>query len=266
MNLFIDVLIRTVIETVYLTGVIILIGFLLGILRNSSIKNFQRSFGMKAVMVTAFIGVPIHELSHAIVALVFRHRINDIKLLQRPDSRGVLGYVNHSYNPRSIYEEVGNFFIGIAPIFGGIISIIILMRFLIKDAYNKFIQIIIVNFHMTTLNSEIFKEIINSYLGLIKTIFSTTNLKNPYFYVFIFLAICISSHISLSSADIKGASRGLAIIFIILFVLNILGIFNDISKLSIERYNIFITSFLLIAVILSVITFIISVIFTIIKN
>lgn len=266
MNVFIDVLMKTVIETVYLTGAIILIGFFLGVLRNNSIKNFQRSFGMKAVMVTGFIGVPIHELSHAIVAVIFRHHINEVKLLQKPDANGVLGYVNHSYNPKSIYQEMGNFFIGIAPIFGGIISIMTLMRFLIKDSYDKFIQILIQNFHITTLNKEIFNSIVNSYLALIKSIFSLSNFKNPYFYLFMFLAICISSHISLSSADVKGASRGLAIIFIILFLLNIFGIINNVSKFSIERYNIFITSFLCIAVILALITFIVSLIFTIIKR
>lgn len=266
MNVFIDLLIKTVIETVYLTGAIILVGFFLGVLRDNSIKNFQRSFGMNAVMVTAFIGVPVHELSHAIVAIIFRHHINDMKLLQKPDGNGVLGYVNHSYNTRSIYQEVGNFFIGIAPIFGGIISIIALMRFLVKDAYVKFIQILVANFHITTLNKEIFKGIANSYLGLIKTIFSLSNLKNPCFYLFIFLAICISSHISLSSADIKGASRGLSIIFILLFFLNIFGIINNISKFTIERYNILITSFLFIAVILSLITYIISLIFIAVKR
>lgn len=266
MNVFINVLMKTVIETVYLTGAIILIGFFLGVLRNSSIKNFQRSFGMKAVMVTGFIGVPIHEMSHAIVAVIFRHHITDIKLLQKPDANGVLGYVNHSYNPKSIYQEVGNFFIGIAPIFGGIISMMALMRLLIKDSYNKFIQILTRNFHITALNKDIFNSILNSYLGLIRSIFSLNNFKNPYFYLFMFLAICISSHISLSSADVKGASRGLAIIFVILFLLNIFGIANNISKFSIERYNIFITSFLFIAVILSLITFVVSLIFTIVKK
>ncbi|MFL0250755.1 hypothetical protein ACJDT4_10015 [Clostridium neuense] len=266
MSLFIDILMRTVVETVYLTGIIILIGFFLGVLRNSSIKNFQRSFGIRAVMVTAFIGVPVHELSHAIAALLFRHHINDIKLLQKPDGNGVLGYVNHSYNTRSVYQEIGNFFIGIAPIFGGIASIIVLMRFLMKDAYDKFVQIIISNFHITVLNEEMLKKIMSSYLGLVKSIFSFSNFKNPCFYVFIFLAICISSHISLSSADIKGASRGLAIIFIILFLLNVFGLINNISKFNIEKYNIFITSFLFIAVILSLITFIISLFFVIIKR
>jgi hypothetical protein len=57
MTFVVELLIRTCIETVYLTGVIILAGLLLGVLRNNSIINFQRSFGTKALMITGFIGV-----------------------------------------------------------------------------------------------------------------------------------------------------------------------------------------------------------------
>ena len=88
MRFLIELLLKTCIETVYLTGMIILVGLLLGILRNNSIRNFQRSFGSKALMVTGFIGVPIHELSHAIFALLFGHKVNEIKLLQKPDEMG----------------------------------------------------------------------------------------------------------------------------------------------------------------------------------
>lgn len=260
MNVLIEVLTRTVLETAYFTGIIILVGLFLGILRNNSIRNFQRSFGSKAVMVTGVIGVPIHELSHAFLALIFGHRINEIKLLQEPDANGVLGYVNHSYNTRSIYQQIGNFFIGIAPIFGGIASIIILMKFTINGAYNDFINIVVRNFHITNLNKEIIEGIINSYFGLVKSIFSVGNFGNPRFYIFLLIAICISSHISLSTADIKGASRGLGIIFIILFLLNMFGLFKYISAIDIIRYNVLITSFLFIAVVLSMITFLVSLI------
>lgn len=265
MTFIIELLIRTCIETVYLTGIIILIGLLLGVLRNNSIVNFQRSFGIKSLMVTGFIGVPIHELSHAIFALLFAHKITKIKLLQKPDENGVMGYVQHSYNQNSIYQQVGNFFIGIAPILGGVLSIIALMRFIIPQAYNRFINILIRSLHVTVLNRSIAKEIMNSYLGLIKVIFSLKNFENPYFYIFLFISICISSHISLSYADIKGASRGLWVIFMILFILNTLNLSKYILTVDLIRYNILITGVLIIAVILSSATFLISLILSSIR-
>ncbi len=257
----IELLIRTCIETVYLTGMIILVGLFLGLLRNNSIRNFQRGFGSKALMVTGLIGVPIHELSHAIIALLFGHKITKIKLLQKPDENGVMGYVQHSYNKRSIYQQMGNFFIGIAPIFGGVFSVIALMRFIIPQAYDRFISILVRSLHVTVLNKSAIEGIMNSYVGLLKVIFSLKNFENPYFYIFLFVAICISSHISLSSADIKGASRGLWVIFIILFILNALNLSKYILSLDLIKYNILITGFLIISVILSVITFLISLIF-----
>jgi hypothetical protein len=266
MSFLIELVIKTILETVYITGMIILIGLLLGILRTYSIKNFQRSFGRKAVMITGFIGVPIHELSHAIVAILFGHKVTDIKLLQKPDGNGVMGYVNHSYNKNSIYQLIGNFFIGIAPIFGGTISIIALMYFVVPQAYNQFIHILIKNVHVTTLNKTIIEGILSSYGGLIKTIFSLNNFGNPFFYIFLFVAICISSHISLSYADIKGAFRGLSVIFMLLLLLNIFDLSKYILSIEIIKYNILLTGVMIVAVFLSVITFLVSLVLLLIRK
>ncbi|WP_073340978.1 M50 family metallopeptidase [Clostridium grantii] len=262
----IELLIRTCLETVYLAGMIILIGLFLGVLRNSAIRNFQRSFGSKALMITGVIGVPIHEVSHAIFALIFGHKIKKIKLFQKPDENGVMGYVQHSYKQGSIYQQIGNFFIGIAPIFGGIFSIIALMRIIIPQAYADFISILVKSFKVTVLNKSTIEAMINSYIGLLKVIFSLQNFKNPYFYIFIFVAICISSHISLSSADIRGASRGLGLVFIILFILNILDLSKYILGINLIRYNILVTGILMVAVILSIITYLISFVLSVIKH
>lgn len=258
--LIFELLMKTCIETAYLTGMIILIGLILGVLRNNSIINFQRSFGVKALMITGIIGVPVHELSHAIFALLFRHEIDGIKLFQRPDENGVMGYVYHRYNENSIYQQTGNFFIGIAPIFGGTFSIIALMRLIVPKAYMDFAGILEKSLHVTALNKSTIEGIINSYAGLIKVIFSINDFKNPYFYIFLFMAICISSHISLSSEDIKGASGGLLTIFLIVLLLNALGLSRYISVLDFIKYNIFITGFLIVSLILSTMTFIISLI------
>jgi len=262
----IELLRNTFIETFYITGMIILIGLLLGVMRTYSNKNFQRTFGSNAVMITAFIGVPIHELSHAIIAILFGHKINDIKLLQKPDENGVMGYVNHSYNKNSIYQQIGNFFIGIAPIFGGAISIITLMYFVIPKAYNQFIYILFKNIHVTTLNVTIIEGIISSYGGLIKAIFLLKNFENPFFYVFLFISICISCHMSLSYADLKGAYRGLIVIFLILLLLNILNLSQYMPFIEIMRYNIFLTAIMVVALFLSAIAFILSLILLLMRR
>lgn len=266
MLFLLELLLRTCLETIYIVGIIIIIGLFLGVLRNYSIKNLYTGFGMKAVMITGIIGVPIHELSHAITAVLFRHKVTEIKLLQKPDENGVMGYVNHAYNRNSIYQQVGNFFIGIAPIFGGALSIIVLMHFIIPKAYNQYVGILIKDFHVTSLNKTIAEEILISYVRLIKTIFSFKNFENPLFYLFLFVAICISSHISLSTADIKGASRGLGVIFFILLMINIFGLSKYILATGLIRYNVFLTGILIIAVFLSLVTFLVSLILFLVKT
>lgn len=265
MNFLIELLFRTLIETIYLVGTVILIGFILGVLRSSTIKNFQRSFGSRAVMITGFIGVPVHEISHGLLAGLFGHKITKVKLLQRPDENGVMGYVRHSYNPKSIYQQVGNFFIGIAPIFGGALSIIAIMRLVSLEAYNKLVNILVGSLYITTINKNTLEGILDSYLGLLKVIFSIDNFKNPYFYIFLFIAICISSHISLSTADIKGASRGLGVIFIFVLIVNFLDLSYFISPIDLIRYNVLITGILITAVILSIVSFLISLILRIVR-
>lgn len=266
MKFIIELLIKTCAYTLYLIGMIGVTGLLLGILRANSIRNFQRSLGSKIVMLTGIIGVPIHELSHAIFALVFGHKVTKIKLFQSPDENGVMGYVNHTYNPINLYQQIGNLFIGVAPIFGGTLSIIILMRFLIPKAYMQFIHILMENLNITTLNKAAIDGVLISYGALIKNIFSLNNFSNPYFYIFLFLAICISSHISLSFTDIKGTYSGISMIFLIFFILNIFSLSKYIVAINIIKYNILLVGFFIVAVLLSIVTYLLSWFFLLVKR
>ncbi len=266
MNFLLDLIVKTSVDTLYLTGMIVFVGLILGFLRDNSMRNFQRSFGWKAVSITAVIGVPIHEMSHAIFCFLFGHKINKIVLIQKRDENGVLGYVSHAYNPNSVYQQAGNFFIGIAPIFGGISAIIALMHIMIPKTYNKFITIYMSNLNITKINHVEIKVILNSYVDLIKIIFSMKNFESLYFILFLFLAICISSHISLSSADIKGASKGLIIIFLLILLVNVLGFSRFVMPESILKYNIMLIGFLIVALIFSSITYLVSLLLSLIRN
>jgi len=63
-------------------------------------------------------GTMVHEASHALFALIFLHKVTKVVLFS-PTADGTLGYVNHAYDRRSLYQRAGNFFIGSAPIWGG---------------------------------------------------------------------------------------------------------------------------------------------------
>ncbi|MCZ9311024.1 hypothetical protein PAF15_03420 [Weissella koreensis] len=78
----------------------------------------------------AWLGIIVHELSHAVVAIIFGHKIKSISFLQPADAQGTLGYVEHTYDPHNWYQTLGNFFIGIAPIFGISLSMYFVTRWL----------------------------------------------------------------------------------------------------------------------------------------
>ena len=78
-----------------------------------------------------WLGTIIHELGHALFCLIFRHKITEMKLLDPDPETGTLGYVRHSYDPKNIYQLVGNFFIGIGPILLGTAVIFLLCYWLL---------------------------------------------------------------------------------------------------------------------------------------
>lgn len=108
-----------------LLGMLILLGLVLPLvtswLISRNMKSVSGMIGHK--MVIGWLGIIVHELSHALVALIFGHHIEKISLLQAADINGTLGYVQHTWNPKSFYQQMGNFFIGLAPIFGVLGSI-----------------------------------------------------------------------------------------------------------------------------------------------
>lgn len=81
-----------------------------------------RRYGERIVDYLSMFGVIVHELSHAIMALIFRHDVDKVQLFQRgkknEDGYRTRGYVSHSWRPDSFYQQMGNLMIGLAPMFG----------------------------------------------------------------------------------------------------------------------------------------------------
>lgn len=103
------------------------------VLRQLSHEANQRLvniFGFNSQIIVGGLGIIVHELSHLIMAIVFGHHINAVRLLRIPSDTNdmSLGYVKHTWAPTSTYQKVGNAFIGIAPVLGCTLLIYIIMR------------------------------------------------------------------------------------------------------------------------------------------
>lgn len=130
-----------------LVGMIIILPGLLG----SFLVTISRANKRSSVLLGGFygqvifggVGVIIHELSHLIVAVIFGHHIQSVKLLHipnphNPNDRG-LGHVGHTWNDENLYQKIGNVFIGIAPVIGCSLSMVWSTRLLVPSFYNQWL-------------------------------------------------------------------------------------------------------------------------------
>jgi hypothetical protein len=268
---FLHILFVSFLELLYLFGVIIAVGLVLGVLERYSNIYLIKAFGSKGVMLTAWIGTPIHEIGHLIQCFIWGHRVTRIKLLQLNSPTGVLGFVEHQYNRNSWYQQAGNFFIGLGPIFSGIGSIILSMYFLVPETYHAFVNEI--HRHVTIGNLEFtfVKIITGAVLIICKTLFTVDNLINPLFWIFLIIAISISSHIALSRADIEGAAKGLITIYFLLLIFNLIAAVFQMNSygliVKISQMNAFVLAFSSVALFFSLLTLLISIlVYSIIKK
>ena len=173
----------------------------------------------KVCYATGFIGTPIHELAHAAMCLVFFHKIEEMKLFQIGDD-GTLGYVNHSYNPRNLYQRVGNYFIGIAPIILGGVVLLFGMKYLMPTMFLDFEEYVedFVKLQKDGFGFEWFAFALVVLKGMFVALIN--GIGHGYWYIFFILALCIAIHMNLSGADIKGSLSALPILIAILAVAN----------------------------------------------
>lgn len=261
-NSIFQTLLTSVIQLFSLIGVIIVIGFILGYLESLTRTYWSRAFGRKGFLLTAWIGVPVHELGHAIMCLVFRHKIVATQFFPTDTSQGALGYVQHQYNQKSVYQRIGNFFIGIGPIISGITALILLMRYFVPKSYYLFNTNLEKTVTSTSINLDMIQNMFLSTFFLLKSLFTMNNLLTPSFWLFLFIAICISAHIALSKPDIKGSIDGVIVMFILLFLFNIIaGLFQyDSNQLigKMMKYNMYLIAFSSVALLFSCISTLVS--------
>ncbi|GEM_PF-108752 len=228
-------------------------------------RRLVERFGWRAALWTGWIGTPIHESSHALMCWVFDHRIESLALFE-PDSRdGRLGYVRHTYQRGNWWQETGNFFIGLAPLAGGTVMLLLLTWMLYPNLVEHFLNTSTtfgqanasdwpneLALQPATTASPLpasgstteaipglaagltppVNQSLNptlSMLGLIQSttyafgqLFSGSNLCTSRLWLFLYLTLCITSHMAPSSSDYQGAKKGGLLFLTFWLMLNIL--------------------------------------------
>ena len=243
-------------QLAFTIGVIVVFGLLIALCRRTFLKNTGYT-GYKVLLVAGAVGTPIHELSHALMCLIFGHRIVEMKLYQPGNPEGTLGYVNHAYNPKNIYHIIGNFFIGIAPILGGSGVLLLLMGWLVPSVHTAF-SAVASSFDVTNIGSYF-----GVFGGVLGAIFSPSNFVDVRWWVFIVLALMVASHMELSGADLKGSYMGLITIVLIFLAMDVALYFIAPEALNavtggLMKFSGYIVSFLIISAVFSLLLLLIT--------
>lgn len=155
------------------------------------------------------------------MCVIFRHKIHEIRLFQIDRASGMLGYVSHSYNRKSLYQTVGNYFIGTAPIVVGTLVIYFLTRLMLPETFEAAL------WHISSFASAqsdgigfgLFSSAIGAAFGIVKAILSGIT-SGFIWWGFMIIAVCIALHMNLSGLDIKGSLRALPFLILILVGIN----------------------------------------------
>ena len=188
--------------------IIVLLPFfmLAGVLQFISMLLRKYSFriaGEKLWTILAAPGTVLHEASHALFCLIFRHKIKEMKLFA-PDGKGTLGYVDHSWDKRSFYQCAGNFFIGIAPVVTGT-AVICLITFIFYPAAHRSIGN--EEFHCL---ADVLVQALKLCWRMVRNVADPENFFRWQSWVHLILILLTGSQITLSAADFKGVKAGVA--------------------------------------------------------
>lgn len=236
------------VQVLFLTvGVLIIFGLLVYMCKRIFLYFAGHSFGYRVITATSIIGTPIHELGHAVMCILFRHRIVEIKLLQLNSEDNTLGYVRHEYNRKSFYQVLGNLFIGLGPIFSGLAAILLILNF----TFSEFTQSLL------------------SAVGEGSSILDTLWIQLDFVYwmyvdgdatlvlkiISLILIFSICLHVSLSDVDCKNSVKGFVYYAIIALAVSGITYFLSVSDIVVDT----LTSFSAITVPLFLLVFIFAV-------
>lgn len=261
-------IVNFIVSTAFLLAYSLLFVFLGGaiieFMESKSNYYLQRTFGYGGIVVTGF-GTVVHELSHLIFAVIGCMRIEEVKLFRpiKGKKDGVLGYVNYRYNEKNYYHKIFLVLVGIAPIIGGTITILLSLKLLLPTVYALlFENITNINMSLNLFSIDLYKELFLVIISFMQKLFVVDNFMNISFWIFVFIVLSVASHMSLSGADIKGAIKGIPALFILLILINLImslfGVGMNITYKYVTMMNMYVIMFLCISILFSVVNVLIT--------
>jgi hypothetical protein len=164
-----------------------------------------------------WLGTSIHEIAHLLAALVFGHHVIGFQPFTLNPRAAIRGSVTTQPNYGSLYQYIGMFFIGIAPVVFGTLVIYFAMFLLFHSQMPEMWRAID---RRTMLSEPGVSSILSSGLAFLGFVFSPRHLLDWRLYLFLYIAFSVGSSIRLSGADRAGAATGCLPMIVLLFLFN----------------------------------------------
>lgn len=180
-------------------------------------KLFARLIGSRSAKIfdlTAAIGTPVHELGHAVMCLLFGHKITRIKLWSPTASNGVYGFVEHSYNRKNPWAKLGNLFIGIGPIFSGLCVVILMLWLCFPTQWSNYLH----TTRATLFGGAGVRELAACVVSLLASIPSAIAATPWRALLGLVIILPVSLHITLSWQDVKSSMSAMPMYLLMLTV------------------------------------------------
>lgn len=227
-------------------SVVILLHHLLT--RTFADKIFRCSISKFLFYLSAVIGTPIHEASHALMAILFGHKVHKVCWFQ-VGKDGRLGYVEHNWNRRSLYQSVGCIFIALAPIFAAFAAIVALYHFMDMPSLPRFVLDVDVA-NVYTVSMAAISYCWQASKVLIEHAFSSQSAG-----ISLLIASLICFHCIPSKADFNNALKGSVIVIVLITVLWAISLYFNLFHqqwmLAAFNFSVNVSSFVLITSLLS---------------
>lgn len=226
LNYLLDCGIVTIQQLFVLFGPLLLLAFIMNFISQKNAKLGSTVLGQKGYLyIFGWLGTAVHELGHAVFALIFAHKIDKIRLFT-PNSGKSLGQVKHRYNAKNPYQTFGNFFIGIGPVLLGAFLLFAVAWLLFNLNVFRIAEKNGVTIHTDLLFSfelltTAIVKIAVSVWEILIFIFTGPNTIWWKLLLFVYFFYSVGSAVTLSSSDIKGAFRGFLYFVIVLLIFNL---------------------------------------------
>ena len=170
--------------------------------------------GEKSWTLLAMPGTIVHETGHALFCLLFRHKIEEMKLFA-PSPDGTLGYVRHTWEKNSLFQRAGNFFIGTGPVIFGTCVIIAVTAFLMPEVWGE------MELPRCRTPGDLAACAVSLTCRMIRELFRAELWTRYQSYLWIGITLLIGAHITLSRSDLENAGSGALLLPLLLFLFDL---------------------------------------------